>query len=785
MTGAAWSALWSHWLRHPVQLATLLIGLALATGLWSAVQAINAEARASYGQAAETLGAGQSVLTAPTPIPVDRYLALRRAGWQLVPVIDGMYQGHALRGVDLLALPPGDGAFGDLSPVDLLIPPGLLLTGAGVTVTGVPNRASDQVPDGQILTDIATAARVLNRPDTIDRIIVLTDQPMGLTPLDQLAPDLTLRDAGADTARLTDSFHLNLTAFGLLSFAVGLFIVHGAVGLAFEQRRSLFRTLRALGLPLRRLIALVSVELLSLALVAGALGLGLGYVVAAALLPDVAATLRGLYGADAQGSLTLRPSWIAAGLGMSVLGTAVASAQAMWGLARMPLLANGGVQAWAARAQSGLWRMIAAGAALILAGTLALWAIPGLLGGFAFLAGLMLGAALLLPPALSGLIAIGARTARGVISDWFWADLRAGLPGLSLALMALLLALATNIGVGTMVSSFRLTFDGWLDQRLASELYITARTDAEGAMIEDWLRPRTRAVLPIRRIETRAHDMPVFVYGIRDDATYRDHWPLLHQSAAPWDAVASGQGALINEQMARRANLWPGDRVTLRPGWELNIVGVYSDYGNPTGQAIVSLPALLKQAPDMENRRFGVRVDPAQAADLARDLRAAFDLPSDAIVDQDAVKSQSRAIFEKTFVVTGALNILTLGVAGFAILTSLLTLWSLRLPQLAPVWALGMTRARLARIEVLRAMALAALTALLALPLGLMLAWALLAVINVQAFGWQLPLHLFPLDWLRLLALALVTAALAAMIPARRLYHLPPSELLKVFANAR
>ena len=40
--------------------------------------------------------------------------------------------------------------------------------------------------------------------------------------------------------------------------------------------------------------------------------------------------------------------------------------------------------------------------------------------------------------------------------------------------MALLLALAANIGVGTMVSSFRLTFTGWLDQRLASELYVTA-----------------------------------------------------------------------------------------------------------------------------------------------------------------------------------------------------------------------------------------------------------------------------------------------------------------------
>jgi putative ABC transport system permease protein len=52
--------------------------------------------------------------------------------------------------------------------------------------------------------------------------------------------------------------------------------------------------------------------------------------------------------------------------------------------------------------------------------------------------------------------------------------------------------------------------------------------------------------------------------------------------------------------------------------------------------------------------------------------------------------------------VTGALNVLTLGVASLALLTSLLTLSALRLPQVAPVWALGTSRARLALTEVWR-----------------------------------------------------------------------------------
>jgi putative ABC transport system permease protein len=58
-------------------------------------------------------------------------------------------------------------------------------------------------------------------------------------------------------------------------------------------------------------------------------------------------------------------------------------------------------------------------------------------------------------------------------------------------------------------------------------------------------------------------------------------------------------------------------------------------------------------------------------------------------------------------------------------------------------------------------------------------------VINVAAFGWRLPMFLFPADWGLLFTVALAAGALAALIPARRLHRLPPSDLLKVFANER
>ncbi len=53
-----------------------------------------------------------------------------------------------------------------------------------------------------------------------------------------------------------------------------------------------------------------------------------------------------------------------------------------------------------------------------------------------------------------------------------------------------------------------------------------------------------------------------------------------------------------------------------------------------------------------------------------------------------------------------------------------------------------------------------------ALPLGLLLAWTLVTVVNVQeAFGWRLPLHVFPGQLGALAGLGLLTSVLAAAWP--------------------
>ena len=560
-------------------------------------------------------------------------------------------------------------------------------------------------------------------------------------------------DAETDLERLTDSFHLNLTAFGLLSFFVGLFIVNSAIGLAFEQRLPMLRTLRACGVSARMLNGVLVLELVSLALIAGLIGLVCGYFIAGALLPDVAASLRGLYGAQIPGHLTLKPQWWIAGVAISIMGALAAAAASLTKALRLPLLATAQPYAWQQAQRRWLTYQSALALAAFAAAACLLWFGDSLISGFAVLAALMLGAALILPMFLEFMLSLGQRYARAPLSVWFWADSRQQLSGLSLALMALLLALAVNVGVSTMVESFSRTFLVWLDGRLAADVYVNAANDAQATEIKAWLRerPEVEAILPGGRADTQLAGAPIEVLGLPDHATYRDNWPLLQSADNAWIKLRPGNAALVSEQLARRLHLSVGDRIEVpAPGgnWPLDVAGIYADYGNPKGQIAVNFAALTRRFPEIPLTRMGLRVAPPKIPALISALQEKFALDDRNVADQATMKAESTRIFNRTFAVTAALNAFTLGVAGVALLTSLLTLANSRLPQLAPLWAIGITRRQLAAIELLKTMSVALITTIFALPLGLLVAWCLLAVVNVKAFGWRLPFHVFPLQLL-------------------------------------
>lgn len=809
-------ALLSHWRRHPVQFFSVLTGLWLATALLTGVQALNSQARDSYARASQLIGGEpQASLVAPdaASFPQALFAELRRAGWPVSPVVQGRVvllgrerQRLQLMGIEPVSLPGSGSVAGQrLSQAQMLAffePPGRTWVAAQtlealglqageqpLTSTGQrlpPLQVQADMAPGLLLTDISFAQPLLNMPGRLSRLLVDNTFAARHPP----PPAALQLKQGEDNnlSRLTESFHLNLDAVGFLSFVVGLFIVHAAIGLALEQRRGLLRTLRACGVSARLLILSLGVELGALAVLSGVLGIASGYLLASLLLPDVAASLRGLYGAEVAGQLNLSPWWWLAGLGVSLLGALLAGASSLWRAARLPLLALANAQAWHQAHGRWLRRQGWVASAALLIALLALWLGDSLAAGFVLMAALLLGASLALPVLLNGLLKAVLGRSRSVLGQWFLADCRQQLPALSLALMALLLALAANIGAGSMTSGFRQTFTHWLEQRLTAELYLNPQNPQQAEQLKAWLtrQPLVQAVLPAWQVSVQLQGWPAEVFGVVDNPTYRQHWPLLEAADAPWDRLLQDDSLMLSEQLARRLKVQLGDTVSIptpQGTWAPKIVGIYADYGNPKGHLLVNAQHLLAHWPTLSPARFNLRVAPADVPPLIREVQREFALEDSRIVDQQQLKGWSSQVFERTFAATAALNSLTLGVAGVALFISLLTQSQSRLGQLAPLWALGVTRRQLMLLNLGQTWLLAVLTLILALPLGLLLAWCLDAVINVQAFGWRLPLQVFPGQLAQLLGLAMLATLLASAWPLWQLYRSRPADLLRTFAH--
>lgn len=808
-------ALLSHWRRHRVQCFSIFTGLWLATALWTGVQALNSQARSDYARASAVLtGPLQAQLIARNGERFDQalYVQLRRQGWAVSPVLEGRLRlpGEPARsvrliGIEPLSLPPASSIAGvQVQAFDLqafIGSPGQAWVGPDTlrqlnTSPGQPTRDSEgqllppmvlqpALAPGVIVVDIGHAQALLNAPGQLSRLL-LADTP-GPLPAD-IARHLELQPRQDDGGlqRLTDSFHLNLTALGLLAFVVGLFIAHAAIGLALEQRRGLIRNLRACGISLKTLLGALVLELGLFAAVGGLAGVASGYALAAWLLPDVAASLRGLYGAQVAGTLSLPAGWWLLGVLVSVLGALLAGLESVMRAARLPLLALAQPQAW--RLAQGPWLQRQA----LLAGLLLLLALgcgvfgAGLLSAFGMLAGLLLAAALLLPSLLDRVLAWLARRCHRPLAQWFVADSRQQLPALSLALVALLLALAASVGVGSMTEGFRKTFVGWLDLRLSADLYVTPRDTAQGLQIVEWLKqqPVASVVLPGWRADMQLQGWPVQVQGIVDHPAYGARWPLLEQHSRAWQQLASGQAVMLSEQLARRLNLQLGDSLQLPADTPaLPVVGIYADYGNPKGHVLVNAGWLRAHWPQATLTGLGVDLSAERVPVLKAALQQHFALDDSRVVEQARLKRWSTDVFNRTFAATAALNSLTLGVAGVALFINLLTLGQARLGQLAPLWALGVRRMQLVWLSLGQTLMLSSFTVLLAIPLGLLLAWCLVAVVNVQAFGWRLPLYVFPMQLLQLTVLGMLTSLLACAWPLWQLARRQPRELLRPLAD--
>lgn len=695
------------------------------------------------------------------------------------------------------ARPRGVGVGGTLTvrAGDRLVP----LTVRGLLKDEGPAR----VLDGHfVLMDIAGAQQLLGRQGRIDRIdLRLPDQgdeadvATARARIAQRLPGglLVRRPAqrGEQVEQMLAAFHANLTALSYVALLVGLFLVYNTVSVSVLARRSEIGTLRALGVSRGAVRALFLSEAAVLSAAGALAGLLAGRLLADGTVALTATAVSAIYVATAAAPPALEGWHALLAFGTAVplsLLAALVPAQEAAGVP--PTAALRGADRLETRTQ--VPRRLFLVPALLLG--LAAWAatrgpVNGLpLYGYGAALAVVFGASFLVPLVLIVVVRVLVPTARRLleVEDWLaMTNLSAAVPRLAISVAALSVSLSMMVAIAIMIGSFRETVSYWISQTLQADLFISPATrqqpGAGDTLSPDLLElvaraPGVAAVDRFRAIEVPYRDTVVRV-GAGDFAVVLSHGALLFK--APADAQDRMRGAVgrdvvvVSEAFTLKQGLGPGDVVTLPTDHgeaPFAIAAVYYDYSNDRGVVMMDRGTFERHFDDRSINGITVYLRENVDPDAARTalLAAIADRHEVFINTNRSLRQEVLRIFDSTFAITYALELIAIIVAMLGVSGTLLTLALEREQELRILRLVGTARRQVRRMVVGEAVVIGAVSQLLGLAVGLVLSLLLIFVINVQSFGWTIQFHL-PVAFAVQSSVLVVTAtAVAGLYPAYR-----------------
>lgn len=656
-----------------------------------------------------------------------------------------------------------------------------------------------------VLADISTVQELSGKLGFIERIDLIIPEQEREAVLQRVQAALPTgtqvlpseaRSAAAD--QMTSAFRTNLTALSLLGLVVGLFLIYNTMTFSVVQRRQAFGTLRALGVSGREIFLLVLGEALVVGVVGSALGIVLGILLGRGAVDQVTQTIN-----DVFYTLTVREAALPAS---SLLKGALLGMAATFLAAWVPALeaANSPPRRILSRSQLEIISNKVLGRAALLGAVMAAvsgWLLSNvdlsLIASFGCTFGVTIGLALTAPWITQRVMPLAAAILGpliGPLGRLAPREVAASASRTSPAIAALMVAVAVTIGASLMISSFRGSLIVWLDQILSNDIYgsVAGASLAEPAIpiepqiierVQAW--PGVEEVHLLRNIEVDSPYGPVTISANNNPNDGNEQLYVEQQGsgAQVWDAVHAG-AVIISEPLANRLGLRMGDSITLfTPGGEHSfpIVAVFRDYTSSRGNIAMWLEVYRQLWGDQAVTAFSARVRPGADIDaMVAAMQADLNQEQFLNVRSNAgLRIETLEIFDRTFVITRALQIITTGVAFVGVLSAMLALQLEKQRQMGILKAIGLSTRQLWTLTLLETGLIGTVAGLLALPTGYFVAQILLQLINKRSFGWTLQMQLEPEPFVQALFVAIVAALLAGLYPAYRASRRSAAEAMR------
>jgi len=824
--------------RRPLRTVVSIAGVAIGVGVVVAIHRANRSVTDSFRQAVDAIsGSTRLTVEGVDGVPEDAGGRLRWL-WDtgaFAPVIDrfavcgdGTDEPVEVLGIDITAEDPvrryrlaGAGHTGDLrslfEPDAVLVPDAFarrhrLRVGdrfpifangrrSVVRITGVlepvgPARASG----GQLLVaGLRHAQRLFGREGRVDRLDVTF--PAGVAEASiarriaaALPPGLSVeRPSSRSEAaeKMIRAYRFNLTALGSIALLVGAFLIYNTLSMSVIRRWPVIGTLRALGASRGMIFRGFLAEGLAIGAIGTIAGELLGEALSRAILSAVGGTVVNIYRTTARLSLSSSPEPFLTAAAVGIAASLAASLAPAVEAARIPPAATmrpGSVEG-RRRRRSAFLAAVALACALAGAGLALLPAVDGF-PLFGFLAvGCAIGAlAAATIPAVASLEWAARRPLRRIFGapgrlavSFFGGNLSRN----AVAIAALALALGMAAAMAVMIASLRRTVLTWVDQSVASDLFVKSATGERrgiigtmpGEAISFLERVSGVAVVdPFRTIDVRDARGNPFTIGAGDYAAAARTGALpLESRRDPASVFADARSrgeAFVSEPFSRRFGVRRGDRVTIpTPDGPraLRVADVYPDYSNDRGTVVIDRPLFLALFQDTAISTIAIRVAPGTAPEAVRDriLAAARGKFALSILTNRTLRNEVMKIFDRTFAVTRALEGIALVVAGLGVVNALFALVLERRRELALLTVLGTARGQLRGSIALEAGLIGICALVLSAGAAAAFAALLLLVINPQSFGWSIRTEIPWRDLAIGSVLALATTIAASWGPAR------------------
>ncbi|WP_414828082.1 FtsX-like permease family protein [Alteromonas sp. H39] len=777
--------------KRPWEPLLVMLSIMLAAGGLTAVTLINEGAlQGELAQADSLLSATDTIVPATDMAAVTQedYAMLRRHGFiSLVATAthpmtvrcatDDKTSALFVTGVDVMALPLHSGMSSAFQPnnnaaasadiaratpatIAKLNCPDNSIT---ITDTGSTFRvsATSTVPKNRIVVDIAAFYRATVTPQTHPLTALLATTELDKSSRRRLEAHLPsyLRlkttEQTNDVGSLSASFRLNLWAMGMLMAVVCAFVIVNALHLMYRARLANLIRLRQLGVGLSTLSLALMTEMLIYGVVASTSGVLGGAWLTRELTPTLAVTFSSLFNLNYNGLTPQLWSLLATSNLITVCGILLTIAAPLSRLRSQLQVKQPAYTSLSLPAKLAITFIIAFACllAIYLTGsqTQALIAVVLLLLGGC---GVVL---LWLPPLLQSLRTL--LPASLTLTQWSIASACQLSGRTRLAVCAFFIALTANTGMNVMVDSFRLATESWISQRLTASYYIYS-----GDTLDEANAPEGIQLFPGRQQDTTVNGSAVSARVYYPHSPFTEALQFDASADNAWQYFMSGKGAFINQQLAFRQSLHIGDTLVLdnsnliaQPS--LTVVGIYPDYGNPDSQLFLPPAAFSPQ--QFANVYAVVSATELSVLQHWLDKQA----PDAQLYAREALIHGSMETFDNTFIVTDALNLATLLVAGLSFLLSVsLVVLDMR-QSLSLIRSLGVKTVKLKFALACQYLLLCAGTVVLALPFGVLLAWVFVNQVNRFAFYWVYPLQINPEVLLGSALASMLVVSLFLLIP--------------------